>query len=41
MKMKVEDILNRQVERVAYSSGWYLAMASWAEVNRFAGGAVA
>jgi ferritin len=37
MNKKVEDILNRQVEREAYSSSLYLAMASWAEVNGFAG----
>lgn len=34
---KVEDICNRQVEREGYSSNLYLAMASWAEVNGFAG----
>jgi ferritin len=37
MNKKIEDILNRQVEREAYSSMLYLAMASWAEVNGFAG----
>ena len=37
MNKKVEDILNRQVEREAYSSSLYLAMASWAEVNGLAG----
>jgi ferritin len=37
MNKKVEDILNRQVEREAYSSVLYLAMASWAEVNGLAG----
>ena len=32
MKSKViEDLLNRQVEREAFSSNLYLAMASWAE----------
>jgi len=34
---KVEDICNRQVEREGYSSNLYLAMASWAEVNGYAG----
>jgi ferritin len=34
---KVEDLCNRQVEREGYSSNLYLAMASWAETNGFAG----
>jgi ferritin len=37
LKKKVEDICNRQIEREGYSSNLYLAMASWAEVNGFAG----
>ncbi len=37
MNKKVEDILNRQVEREAYSSQLYLAMASWAEVKGLPG----
>jgi ferritin len=37
LKKKVEDICNRQVEREGYSSALYLAMASWAESNGFAG----
>ena len=37
MNKKVEDILNRQVEREAYSSHLYLAMASWAEVKGLPG----
>ena len=37
MNKKVEDILNRQVEREAYSSSLYLAMASWAEVSGLPG----
>jgi ferritin len=37
LKKKVEDICNRQVEREGYSSNLYLAMASWAETNGFAG----
>ncbi len=37
LKKKVEDICNRQVEREGYSSNLYLAMASWAEINGFAG----
>ncbi len=31
MKKIIEDICNRQIEREAYSSMLYLAMASWAE----------
>ena len=34
---KVEEILNRQIEREDYSSQLYLAMASWAENNGFEG----
>ncbi len=34
---KVEEICNRQVEREGYSSHLYLAMASWAETNGYAG----
>lgn len=34
---KVEDMCNRQVEREGYSSNLYLAMASWAEINGYAG----
>jgi ferritin len=37
MNKKIEDILNRQVEREAYSSSLYLAMASWTEVKGLAG----
>jgi ferritin len=37
LKKKIEDICNRQVEREGYSSNLYLAMASWAETNGFAG----
>ncbi|MDX9928554.1 MAG: ferritin [Bacteroidales bacterium] len=37
MKKKLEDICNRQVEREAYSSNLYLAMASWAETKGMAG----
>lgn len=37
MKKKIEDICNRQVEREAYSSNLYLAMASWAENKGMAG----
>ncbi len=37
LSKKVEDICNRQVEREGYSSNLYLAMASWAEVNGYAG----
>jgi len=34
---KVEKILNVQVDKEAYSSHLYLAMASWAEVNGYKG----
>lgn len=37
LKTKIEDILNRQIERELYSSNLYLAMASWAETTGFAG----
>jgi ferritin len=37
MNKKVEDILNQQVEKEAYSSNLYLAMATWAEVNGLSG----
>jgi len=37
LKKSVEDLCNRQVEREGYSSNLYLSMASWAEVNGFAG----
>jgi ferritin len=34
---KTEAILNEQIEKEAYSSSLYLAMASWAEANGYAG----
>ncbi|NBC83610.1 MAG: ferritin [Bacteroidetes bacterium] len=34
---KMEKILNEQLAKEGYSSDIYLAMASWAEVNGFAG----
>lgn len=37
LKEKIEQILNRQVEREAYSANLYLAMAIWAETNGFEG----
>ena len=37
LSKKVEEILNVQVMKEGYSSNLYLAMASWAEVNGFAG----
>ncbi len=37
MKKKLEEICNRQVEREAYSSNLYLAMASWAETQGMSG----
>ncbi|MFH2140966.1 MAG: ferritin [Bacteroidota bacterium] len=37
LKQKVEAILNQQIEKEGYSSNLYLAMASWAENNGYAG----
>jgi len=37
LNTKVEDILNVQVEKEAYSSSLYLAMASWAETEGMEG----
>ena len=37
LKKAVEEILVRQIEREAYSSNLYLAMASWAETNGLGG----
>jgi ferritin len=37
LNKKVEAILNRQIEREAYSSNLYLAMAVWAECNGLEG----
>jgi ferritin len=37
LKKKIEDILNRQVEREGFSSNLYLAMAIWAETNGLGG----
>ena len=37
MKKKIEDILNRQIEREGFSSNLYLAMAVWAETSGFSG----
>jgi ferritin len=37
LKKNIENICNRQVEREAFSSNLYLAMASWAETNGLAG----
>lgn len=37
MKKRLEEICNRQVEREAYSSNLYLAMASWAETKGMSG----
>lgn len=39
LKKKVEEILNRQIGREAYSSNLYLAMASWAENQGLQGSA--
>jgi len=37
MKKEIEEILNAQIEKEGYSSHLYLAMASWADANGFAG----
>ncbi len=37
LSKKIEDILNRQIERESYSSNLYLAMAVWAECNGLEG----
>lgn len=37
MNKKIEDLLNLQVEKEGYSSNLYLAMASWAEAEGYAG----
>ncbi|MBN2484391.1 MAG: ferritin [Bacteroidales bacterium] len=37
LKERIENILNEQVEKEAYSSALYLAMASWCEKNGYAG----
>lgn len=37
LNKKIESVLNAQIEKEGYSSNLYLAMASWAEVNGYAG----
>jgi ferritin len=37
LNKKIEVALNEQVEKEAFSSALYLAMASWAEVKGMAG----
>lgn len=37
LKKRIEDILNEQVEKEAYSSNLYLSMASWCEKSGFKG----
>ena len=37
LKNKVEEFLNRQIEREEYSSNLYLSMAVWAETQGFPG----
>lgn len=37
LNKKIEEICNRQVEREAFSSNLYIAMASWAETSGFSG----
>jgi ferritin len=37
MNKKIENILNNQVEKEAYSSQLYLSMAVWAEINGLGG----
>ncbi len=39
LKEKVEQILNKQITKEAFSSQLYLAMASWAEKNGYNGSA--
>lgn len=39
LKSKVEEALNEQIQKEAYSSHIYLAMASWAETNGYNGSA--
>jgi ferritin len=37
LKQPIEDVLNEQVKKEAYSSNLYLAMASWCEKKGFSG----
>jgi ferritin len=37
LKQAIEDALNEQIKKEAYSSNLYLAMASWCEKNGFSG----
>lgn len=37
LNKKVEDLMNRQIEREVYSSNLYLAMASWVETEGYQG----
>lgn len=37
LSKKIEEILNKQVEKEGYSSNLYLAMAIWSETNGYAG----
>ena len=37
LSKKIESALNAQIEKEAYSSQLYLAMASWAEINGYQG----
>jgi len=37
LSKKIENILNEQIEKEGYSSNLYLAMATWAEANGYAG----
>lgn len=37
LKKKIEDILNRQIEREGYSTNLYLAMAAWADNSGYSG----
>lgn len=37
LKQKIEEALNIQIQKEAYSSNLYLSMASWSEKNGFAG----
>ncbi|HEY6913349.1 MAG TPA: ferritin-like domain-containing protein, partial [Paludibacter sp.] len=37
MNKKIEELLNAQIVKEGYSSNLYLAMASWAEAEGYAG----
>jgi len=37
LKKHLEEVINQQIEKEAFSSQLYLAMASWAEINGYSG----